>query len=365
MRNVPGWFVRGLGAVALVCVACATGTNATSSGEEGGAAGDAGSAGGGDAGSGNAGSGNAGSGNAGQGGAVAGSGGGAAGSPAGGKGGAAQGGAAGDGAGGDGPFGGAGGGTPIGGGGAGGAGDGCAVETKLIYLLGKGNEFYSFDPPSLALTKVGTLDCPQMGGSATPFSMSVDRSGTAWVLYNDGQLYQVNTKTAVCKATSFVPSQGGFKKFGMGFVSDAPGSTAETLFVANTDGIGKLDTKSLTVTPIGQFGFAAAAELAGTGDARLFGFFFGFPPYITEIDKTTSMTQSEAPLDSIDAGTGFAFAFWGADFWVFTAPNSSSSQIDRYQPDTKTTTTVNPSVGFKIVGAGVSTCAPTVRPDPK
>jgi hypothetical protein len=251
------------------------------------------------------------------------------------------------------------GGLAIGSGGSTG-GDTCPDEAKLIYLLGKTQELYSFDPGALALTKVGIVDCPQSGGTATPFSMSIDRSGTAWVLYNDGHMYHVDTKTAACTATSFVPGQAGYKKFGMGFVSDAPGSTAETLHVANEIGIATINAQTLTVTPKGSFGFSAAAELTGTGDARLFGFFFGFPPYIAEINKATSALLAEAPLDTVDAGTGFAFAFWGGDFWVFTAPNGSSSQIDRYKPATKTTTTVKMNLGFKVVGAGVSTCAPLV-----
>lgn len=250
----------------------------------------------------------------------------------------------------------------IGVGGGGGAGGGCSDEASLVYVLGKNQELYSFDPGALALSKVGVIDCPQGGGTATPFSMSVDRAGTAWVLYNDGHLYHVDIHTAACQATSFVPDQQGFKKFGMGFVSDAPGSTAETLFAANELGIGKIDTGTLSVTPLGEFGFSAAAELTGTGDARLFGFFFGFPPYISQIDKGTSALLDEAPLDTVDVGTGFAFAFWGGKFWVFTAPNGTSSQIDRYDPDTQSASTVKTDLGFKVIGAGVSTCAPLEEP---
>lgn len=246
--------------------------------------------------------------------------------------------------------------------GGGSTGDGCSDEAKLVYLLGKTQELYKFDPGALALTQVGVLACPQNGGTATPFSMSVDRAGVAWVLYNDGHLFHVDTTTAACTATNFAPNQQGFKKFGMGFVSDAAGSDAETLYVANEFGIGSIDTQSLSVSPIGQFGFSAAAELTGTGDGRLFGLFFGFPPYIAEIDEATSSLGPEAPLDAVDVGTGFAFAFWGGSFWVFTAPNGSSSQIDRYDPATKTSATVKKDLGFKVVGAGVSTCAPLEIP---
>lgn len=241
----------------------------------------------------------------------------------------------------------------------------CASGASLIYVLAKSNELHRFDPQTLQLSKVGALQCPQNGGTATPFSMAVDRQAMAWVLFNDGHLYKVDTKTAACSATTFVPDQSGFKKFGMGFVSDSPGSQAETLYVANELGIGTIDTVALTVKDVaGDFGFSAAAELTGTGDARLFGFFYGFPPYISEIDKSSSKLLGEMELDTVDIGTGFAYAFWGGDFWIFTAPNGVSSQIDRYKPTAGNTTTevVVADVGFKIVGAGVSTCAPLAAP---
>lgn len=239
----------------------------------------------------------------------------------------------------------------------------CTTGNTAIYVLGKTHELYSFAPDTLTLTQVGMLDCPQGGGTATPFSMAVDRAGTAWVLYNDGHLYHVNTATAACAATNFVPDQHGFDKFGMGFVSNAPGSNEETLYVANEYGIGVIDTGTLVLAPVtGTFGFSAAAELTGTGDARLYGLFYGFPPYISEIDKNDSQLLGEMPLDTVDIGTGFAYAFWGGDFWIFTAPNGTSSRVDRYEPATGFTMTELPSVGFKIVGAGVSTCAPVTRP---
>jgi hypothetical protein len=38
-------------------------------------------------------------------------------------------------------------------------------------------------------------------------------------------------------------------------------------------------------------------------------------------------------------------------------------QIDRFDPATNQTVTVVPDVGFTIVGAGVSTCAPVTPPN--
>jgi len=245
--------------------------------------------------------------------------------------------------------------------GSGGSGD-CGPGKGDIFVLSKEYDLHRFDPKALTFSKVGPLACPQGGGAATPFSMAVDRSGTAWVLYNDGKLYQASTVDASCTATAFVPDQLGFKKFGMGFATDAPGSDAETLFVASETGLGSIDLGTLAVKKRGSFGFSAAVELTGNANAELFGLFFGFPPYIAKLDKDTSALDPEQDLDGVEIGSGFAFAFWGGGFWVFTAPGGSSSRVDRYDPGTKQVEAKVASVGFKIVGAGVSTCAPVENP---
>lgn len=247
----------------------------------------------------------------------------------------------------------------------GGSGDGCSDAAKLIYIIGEGNNLYSFSPPTLEVTPIGVINCPQGGGFATPFSMAVDRQGVAWILFNDGRIYHVDVTTAACTATSFQPGQQGLTTFGMGFVSDAPGSEQETLFIAdyNGSGIASIDTATLTVSPVRPYNaIYSAAELTGTGDARLYGFFQGSPIIIAEIDRMTGNIISQAPQPTLNIGGGWAFAFWGGDFYTFTNPNFSASQIDRYSPSTGMTTTVKTGLGDNIVGAGVSTCAPTEPP---
>ena len=62
-------------------------------------------------------------------------------------------------------------------------------------------------------------------------------------------------------------------------------------------------------------------------------------------------------------GRGWAFAFWGGDFYLFTCPFSgptqscTSSRVTRFRPGDKSITQVGSYRGI-IVGAGVSTCAP-------
>ena len=257
-------------------------------------------------------------------------------------------------------------------GGSGGGSSGgqtCSAESQFVYTVDDGNRLYKFDPPSRTFTLIGKLDCPAQS-SATPFSMAVDRDANAWVLYNDGSLFQVSTQTAACKSTTFAKSQSGFTKFGMGFAANAPGSSEETLYVTNaatsgtTIGLAKIDLQTLKLTPIGKYDkLNAGAELTGTGDARLFGAFQGQPYVVAEIDKTTAKILSIAPQTGVQTTSGsfnFAFAFWGGSFWLFVGPGDSTGVFE-YNPITKTTKQVS-SESFAIVGAGVSTCAPLKPP---
>jgi hypothetical protein len=256
----------------------------------------------------------------------------------------------------------------FGGSGQGGSAPGCAQETQFIYTLAADNTLSRFDPPTLTFTKIGTLDCPN--SFASPFSMAVDRNAQAWVVFTDGSLARVDTKTAKCTPTSFVPGQSGFTTFGMGFSSNSPGSADETLFVSessfggSTLGLARIDVQTLKLTPVGQYDkLNARAEMTGTGDARLFAAFEGTPYIVAEIHKSDAKVLSQAKQDAISypgGGSNFAFAFWGGDFWLFVGPGTSTD-VFQYKPMTGVTTKVS-STTAEIVGAGVSTCAPTKPP---
>ena len=245
--------------------------------------------------------------------------------------------------------------------------DDCSDAAKLVYVASDDNYLYSFAPDKLLFTKLGGLSC----GSKTVNSMAVDRSGTAWVNFSDGKIYKVNIATLACTPTAFVAQQAGFTKvLGMGFSANAPGSTDETLFVADNKGKGvaKLDLTSLTLTPLGRYTGDLAgsdAELTGTGDARLFGFFTTSPAHVAAIDKASGATPVATLLPTVDASSGgFAFSFWGGDFWFYTAKDTPSSAVTHYVSATQTASVVLENIGFTIVGAGVSTCAPVVPPPP-
>ncbi len=249
--------------------------------------------------------------------------------------------------------------------------DGCLDESRLVYVVSSENDLYSFEPAKLRFTRIGTLQC--QSGGALPNSMAVDRTGTAWVNYDDGRIFKVSTRDASCVATDFAVNQHDFgKRFGMGFSADAKGSTAETLFVSNLAGLGlaKVDTTTLELVPVGQYSGDLAptgGELTGTGDARLFGFFQTSPATLAEITKTTAATPEAKPLPSVETGTAWAFSFWGGDFWFYTADTSldagDTSRVTRLKAATDNSlSVVLENIGFRIVGAGVSTCAPVTPP---
>jgi hypothetical protein len=258
----------------------------------------------------------------------------------------------------------------------GGSGTDCSEAAKLVYVVSAQDDLYSFQPAHLMFVRIGTLVCPTQGPSH-PFSMAVDRTGIAWVNYDDGELFKVSTADASCTKTSYTPQQG-FTTFGMGFSTNAAGQKDETLFICgfrfdngaeSSVGLGRLDTSSLAVTPLGDFtgGIKGhCGELTGTGDAKLYGFFPGSPAQLAAIDKTSTATPSPTALSGLPLQTtaAYAFSFWGGDFWFYTSAGASDfSQVTQFKASSdQSVKVVRSNVGFTIVGAGVSTCAPTSPP---
>jgi hypothetical protein len=242
----------------------------------------------------------------------------------------------------------------------------CPQGAELVYTLDQFNARIStFDPPTGTFQDLGSLACP--AGGATPFSMSVDRQANAWVLYNSGQLFQVQLPGLSCTPTGWT-SQAGLTVFGMGFSTDTPGGTTETLFVGGgltqtqtSFTFASIDLATMTATPIGTQ--TQLPEMTGTGNAELWGFMpDATTARVVKFDKPTGAIVTTYPQPTLaGTNTGYAFAHWGGDFWVFLIKNAELSTTV-YQVDGATGQIVGmtPTTGRTIVGAGVSTCAPIV-----
>lgn len=243
----------------------------------------------------------------------------------------------------------------------------CADGARWIYLVDSNNALLRFEPDAVRLTPIGTLRC---SATATPFSMAVDRDATAYVLHSDHRIYQVSTTDAACSPTSFAPNQMGFELFGMGFVSNSAGSTDETLFIgggpesgigSGRSTLGSIGPGLSTVTRLGAL--QGSPELTGNGNAELWGFFpDSSPPSVREINRANGATLRTYDASGIGAGrpTAWAFAYWGGRYYIFIqTENDASTNIFRVTEGTGAFEPVRMNIGYRIVGAGVSTCAPT------
>jgi hypothetical protein len=248
----------------------------------------------------------------------------------------------------------------------------CADATKDVFVISEDSSLYSFHPPTNEFKLVGALHCPTSG--ATPTSMAIDRHGFAWIRHSDGSIWRVSTADLTCSATGFVPRTQAdqFYKFGMGFSTSSDGGSNEELFLSDNAGAGlaRLDTTTMKPAFVGPYTGALAhqaSELTGTGDGKLYGFFVTQPAQIAEISKGTGAIVSANPLANVFAGNSWAFSFYGGDFYIYTHAASAAtppladggSDVTRYRPQDGSIVVVKPKIGFKIVGAGVSTCAPT------
>lgn len=248
----------------------------------------------------------------------------------------------------------------------------CAEENKDVFVIAEDRSFYSFHPPTLEFKNKGLLSCAT--GGATPTSMAVDRDGYAWVRHTDGTVWKVDTRDLTCQPTAYEPQAETFTKFGMGFATETKGGSAEVLYLSDSSGAGlaRLDTKSLSLSFVGPYTGDLAgttSELTGTGDGKLYGFFVTSPAKISEISKATGDIIDPKELPGVYAGNAWAFSFYGGDFYIYTSSdgaglprNGGGSDVTKYSPTDGKVEVVKSKIGFKIVGAGVSTCAPTTSP---
>jgi hypothetical protein len=256
----------------------------------------------------------------------------------------------------------------------------CSESAQLVYVLSDSNVLYSFRPNRREFMRIGPLRCPT---SMQPNSMAIDRDAVAWVNYVEsddlfgdsaGSIYRVSTVDATCTSAAPIPLRSGWYRMGMGFSTLGADSIDETLFVtgiSGSAGLGRVDRSSLSVVPIGAFAGALrgqSAELTGTGDGRLYGFFTTSPPQVAGIEKSTAGIMDARPMTGLETPSAWAFSFWGGDFYLYTAPSETlyptrTSNVTRFRPSTgEIDTSYMTNVGFRIVGAGVSTCAPILPP---
>jgi hypothetical protein len=277
------------------------------------------------------------------------------------------------------------------GGSCGGAASDCSEATQVIYVVDKNNNFLSFDPRHDANTfhLIGRLNCqagvpwPEtLSLEASPFSMSVDRNGEAWVLYSSGEIFRVNTSDASCERSNYLPGSNGFQLFGMGFVSDTAGGDSETLFVSGGSAsialpndttvpdLGMIDLGNFSTTKLGHISRGPgqrSPEVTGLGNGELWAYFPGSGLFsqsaIAQLDKMTGNRMRTFTLPGeVGLVDAWAFAHYGGRYYIFVT--SGPSKVMRLDPmgnnGAGRVDTILQDTGYVVVGAGVSTCAPVI-----
>lgn len=236
--------------------------------------------------------------------------------------------------------------------------DDCDHTSDLVYVIDRADDaLYLFDPDDTSFDFVGELDCGMWSG--TPGSMAVSRDGHAYVRYSDDNVYAVDLETMGCTPTTY---GGAFGTFGMGFATDEADTWRDALYVANSDQLATMDTGTWAIGMVGAM--PSQSELTGNARGELWAFLpLETPAMLAEIDKasgtvvqTHGLAGFPSPYD-IDA---FAFATWRSEFWLFVRTYGMGQTTDVYRVDAYGNMTLAaPDTGMDIVGAGVSTCAPT------
>jgi hypothetical protein len=253
----------------------------------------------------------------------------------------------------------------------------CAdVEVAIddgIFVLSQSAQLWKFYPKNNTLELLGQIGCDL---PPSTFSMAVDRLGFAWVQYADGQLRKVDvTNVAKCTNPGFVANQQGVTNFGMAFVSNSEFDACDQIFGDQYTGIPegqavadffRIDPMTLQIVKLGKANFGTA-EVSGTGDGRVFLFAAnGADTQLVEVDRANGSLISSIPLPGVKLGGGWAFAAFAGDFYFFTdGGNDGKSEVTHIDYDDSDNngkqdiTVVINNAPLKVVGAGVSTCAPT------
>ena len=242
-----------------------------------------------------------------------------------------------------------------------------------IFVLSKTAVLWKYFPLTNELKMLGAVDC---GLPPSTFSMGVDREGSAWVQFSDKQIRKIDiTDVSKCSDPGFVPGQDNIGNFGMAFVSNSAEDTCDRLhgnhynFKAEGDMVAEffsVDPDSLALVQLGKSNYGLA-EVTGTGDGRAFLFAGPDPSRLVEVDKATGASKSVLPLPGVKTGGGFAFAFFAGDFYFFTdAESDGTSEVTHLDFDDSDKNgmqdlkVVLEDAPLRIVGAGVSTCAPVI-----
>jgi hypothetical protein len=231
--------------------------------------------------------------------------------------------------------------------------DCCPANAQYIYITGEGAQLWSFWPPTFTFKLVGTLSC-----TTFPTHMTVDRTGTAWVVGDEGSVYKTSTLNAQCSALSSWTPQTGFDDFALSFIGLACGDTSLYMLGQSNGELARFDTAKSTFTKIGTPSVAGIlGDMTTNGDGTLY--FLNDAPtlHLYEINPATAAVMKTYTIPNASGGGDQALAYFGGRFYAF-----ENDAVYEYDPVTNTTKNIG-TAPISVTGAGQSTCVPTAPTD--
>lgn len=253
---------------------------------------------------------------------------------------------------------------------------GCVSGAEHIFLLSYDRELLRYEPErDHAVTSIGVVRCPETP-SGHPFdtnahTMTVDRSGRAWLFDQGGALYHVNTEDASCTATTFEMAQDEFEFLGAAFrldlTSDSLATPDEVLFVSGgptnhadevrnwSDQLAVIDTDTLAFTTLPRTGAGQPVIVSTDGAGNLWAVSEG---ELVAADPSTGTLASSG--HEVPAMVGFqsSYVFWGGKFYFFLPGDEGATVVYTLEAGSGAWEEVLTLDTLEIVGSGVSTCAP-------
>ena len=238
----------------------------------------------------------------------------------------------------------------------------CPAAASFVYAVDSSGILYRFDPtlPAAPLRQIAQLTCAP--ATAGLLSMTVDRAGTAWLLYDDLNIYWVNTTTGACRPSSYRLPRTASLAF-----SSTP-SAHDLLYLSEYGATNLLtfDTAA-DAGSIGNVGPMPASsrrpELTGTALGQLYGYFQdASAPFVAKLDRSSGGALQTWPVPTLVFATAWTAAHWGGKVYLFVTDTSLSggavSRIIVLDLATGLTSQPFSNLGMQIDAAGASICTP-------
>ena len=240
----------------------------------------------------------------------------------------------------------------------------CDASATGLFVLSTQSVVFRIDPESLSAEQVGRIEC-----NARPASFAIGKAAIVWVDLM-GQVYESTLAGSGCRKTSFDATLANGEQFGTGIVTDLMG--VEHFFIAPfvrtaLGGAGISEVLDLRLPDFELLGrkpletrYGPRLELAGTGDARLFGLTDGAVTTsranvtLLQLDPASGATLESRPLPELGALGAFDFAFWFDRLYIFKS-GGAGAEAWRYDPATKELKKLG-ELPFQVVGADATPC---------